>query len=104
VDHRRQGIRRILAFKQPCAREQLVQHQAPGPDIGRLPLACSGDMYAAVPMTVPATVALRVTVGEFSGSKLAASGVSLNAFANPKSSNFTTPSGVTFTLDGFRSR
>ena len=37
----------------------------------RLPLACSGDMYAAVPITVPATVAPRVTVGEFSGSKLA---------------------------------
>src|SRR5215471_15373930 len=70
----------------------------------RLPLACSGDIYAAVPITAPATVAPRVTVGEFSGSKLAASGVSLNAFANPKSSNFTTPSGVTFTLAGFRSR
>jgi hypothetical protein len=34
-------------------------------------------MYVAVPIMVPATVAPRVAVGEFSGSKLAASGVSL---------------------------
>jgi hypothetical protein len=69
-----------------------------------LPRACSGGIYAAVPRIVPATVAPSVTVGEFSGSLPAGSGSSLKAFANPKSSSLTTPSGVTFTLAGFRSR
>ena len=69
------------------------------------PLACSGGMYAAVPRITPTSVAPMVSVGEFSG--LSEAEVSLrfvNAFARPKSSSLTTPSGVTMMLAGFRSR
>ena len=68
----------------------------------RLPRACSGAMYAAVPRITPCIVAAMVSVGELLMSSLAAS--SSNAFANPKSRTLTLPSGVTFTLAGFRSR
>ncbi len=67
-----------------------------------LPRACSGLMYAAVPMIVPCIVAAALSVGELEGSSFAASPA--NAFARPKSSTFTLPSGVTFTFAGFRSR
>ena len=66
------------------------------------PRACSGDMYAAVPITTPACVAAAVSVGECVWSGDDASPVS--ALARPKSSTLTLPSGVTFTLAGFRSR
>ena len=65
------------------------------------PRACSGDMYAAVPRITPALVPSNVIVGEFAVST-GTSGAA--AFANPKSRIFTTPSGVTLMLAGFRSR
>ena len=55
---------------------------------------------AAVPIITPACVAPIVSVGEFSGSLAAACGTA----ANPKSSTFTMPSGVTITFAGFKSR
>ena len=67
-----------------------------------LPRACSGDMYAAVPITTPACVAAVVRVGECVRSGEERSPVS--AFARPKSSTLTLPSGVIFTFAGFRSR
>lgn len=52
-------------FGQPdllvCTRSTTPHDQMSARLSTRLPLACSGDMYAAVPMTVPATVAPRVT-------------------------------------------
>jgi hypothetical protein len=64
--------------------------------IGR-PFACSGLMYAAVPMMTPGRVAAGVViVGDCDSSPttaLAASGAS--AFASPKSSAFTVPSART---------
>ena len=67
-----------------------------------LPRACSGDMYAAVPMTTPARVAAAVIVGECVASGEDRSAVI--AFARPKSRTLTLPSGRSFTLAGFRSR
>ena len=68
------------------------------------PLACSGAIYAAVPITIPICVAAAVNeiVGDCDRAGSLASG--WNAFANPKSSTFTVPSSFTFTLAGFRSR
>ena len=66
------------------------------------PFACSGDMYAAVPRITPAFVAAMLSVGDCE--RLAFDGSVSNAFASPKSSTFTFPSGVIFTLAGFRSR
>ena len=68
------------------------------------PFACSGAMYAAVPRITPRSVrAGDRTVGELASAvALASSGAS--ALARPKSSTFTAPSGVIFTLAGFRSR
>ena len=59
-------------------------------------------MYAAVPRIMPCSViAGDVIVGEFVN---VAEGVDSNAFANPKSSTFTVPSGRILMLAGFRSR
>ncbi len=71
-----------------------------------LPRACSGDMYAAVPMIMPTAEAGRASVGAFDmdaerGSSLESS---LQALARPKSRTFTFPSGVIITLPGLRSR
>jgi len=66
------------------------------------PRACSGDMYAAVPMITPASVARMVRVGEVAAS--AETGSPESALASPKSSTLTRPSGVTLILAGFRSR
>jgi hypothetical protein len=68
----------------------------------RPPRACSGDMYAAVPRITPCIVAAILSVGELLMST--GEGSSANAFAKPKSSTFTFPSGVNFTLAGFKSR
>ena len=68
-----------------------------------LPLACSGDMYAAVPMITPAVVAPDDNVGEWVRSAANAARSSI-AFANPKSSTLTTPSAATLMLAGLRSR
>ena len=70
-----------------------------------LPRACSGLMYAAVPsiMPTPVIIAGDVIVGDAVASMrppLAGS----SAFANPKSSTFTVPSGRTLIFAGFRSR
>ena len=67
-----------------------------------LPRACSGDMYAAVPITTPARVAAAVIVGECVASGEDRSTVI--AFARPKSRTLTLPSGRSLTLAGFRSR
>ncbi len=67
------------------------------------PVACSGDMYPAVPATTPgwlsASGALAV-VSESPGSSVS----SATRFARPKSSTLTTPSRVTITFAGLRSR
>ena len=55
-----------------------------------LPSACSGAIYAAVPITVPSMVRV--------------SSESVTCLASPKSSSFTEPSVVTMMLAGFRSR
>ena len=68
-----------------------------------LPAACSGDMYAAVPRMMPACVACIDSVGEFIAFALDPPAGSI-AFAKPKSSTFTVPSGRTLMLAGFRSR
>ena len=68
------------------------------------PFACSGLMYAAVPRMIPTCViAGLVIVGEAVASALIAD-VGSSAFANPKSSTFTVPSGRTLILAGLRSR
>ena len=68
----------------------------------RLPRACSGDIYAAVPSSTPVRVAAALSVGEFCDSPSVVS--PSNAFAKPKSSSLTWLSGVSFTFEGFRSR
>jgi hypothetical protein len=65
------------------------------------PFACSGLMYAAVPMIIPARVDPSVIVGESSIEAVRSGSM---AFARPKSSTLTTPSGVMAMLAGFRSR
>ena len=65
------------------------------------PRACSGDMYAAVPMITPICVAAAVSVGDWLGSP---SGLGSSAFANPKSSTLTVPSSRTLMFAGLRSR
>ncbi len=57
-------------------------------------------MYAAVPRITPAQVA----GGAVSVGSPCPIGAGSASFANPKSSTFTTPSRVIFTLAGFRSR
>ncbi len=69
-----------------------------------LPFACSGLIYAAVPRMKPACVIAGVViVGDNERLLLPIGAVSI-AFANPKSSTFTAPSGVSLMLAGFRSR
>ena len=58
------------------------------------PLACSSDMYAAVPIMTPAFVAALNIVGELD-SAVVPDPFSI-ALANPKSSTLTLPSGVIF--------
>ncbi len=58
-------------------------------------------MHAAVPITTPACVAAAVSVGDVETSGPDASTV--YALAGPKSSTLTLPSGVNFTLTGFKS-
>jgi hypothetical protein len=60
-----------------------------------LPRACSGLMYAAVPRINPSSVAGLVIVGEFARLAETAPLPSVPiALARPKSSTFTTPSGL----------
>ena len=64
------------------------------------PRACSGDMYAAVPTTTPASVfSTRCVL-----SAPAISAVDTASFASPKSSTFTKASGRSITFSGLMSR
>ena len=65
------------------------------------PRACSGLMYAAVPMMAPSRRLESMTSGAFV--RLSPPAVT-TGFASPKSSTLTTPSGVTLMFAGFRSR
>ena len=65
------------------------------------PRACSGLMYAAVPMITPICVAMAVSVGDSDGSP---SGFGSSAFASPKSRTLTVPSSRTLMFAGLRSR
>jgi len=67
------------------------------------PRACSGAMYAAVPMIMPIWVARAVNVGELLESWGPEVPESI-AFASPKSSTLTVPSSRTLMFCGFRSR
>jgi len=67
-----------------------------------LALACSGDIYAAVPSSTPSCVAIRLLVGDLEMSIVEMSPSS--ALARPKSRIFTVSSAATFMLAGFRSR
>ena len=71
-----------------------------------LPLACSGDMYAAVPRITPRIVMAGVVmVGDIvagCGSPFPAP--DWIAFASPKSSTFTVPLSRTLMFAGLRSR
>ena len=64
------------------------------------PRACSGDMYAGVPTTTPASVFSTACVCLGVGD-LRRRGAS---FASPKSSTFTNPSGRSITFSGLMSR
>ena len=72
------------------------------------PLACSGDMYAAVPRIMPICVARLVSVGEFDGDispcAPSPSVPPAMAFASPKSRTLAVPSARILMLAGFRSR
>ena len=62
-------------------------------------------MYPAVPRMTPATEPGLVRVGEWDMFDCEAAAVSpAQALARPKSSTFTFPFGVSFTLAGLRSR
>ena len=66
------------------------------------PRACSGLMYAAVPMTAPSRGPALVAIGTSVRSGVTPSPPT--ALASPKSRTFTTPSGVILMLAGLRSR
>jgi hypothetical protein len=74
-EYLRKCVRCVLAFEQALARQYSTtpQAQISARRSTRLPLACSGAMYAAVPRSVPATVASSAIVGESAGSPVAAS-------------------------------
>ena len=69
-----------------------------------LPRACSGDMYAAVPRIIPACVIAGVVIVGACDMPGDIAPVGSSAFARPKSSTFTTPSGRSLMLAGLRSR
>jgi hypothetical protein len=68
------------------------------------PFACSGAMYAAVPMIMPTWVPRTISVGEFARFTTPPPPTGSIALASPKSSTFTVPSGRTLMLAGLRSR
>ena len=63
-------------------------------------LACSGDMYSTVPITVPGRVEEVSTVPASSGCLVSGPA----SFASPKSRIFTNPSRETIRFSGFKSR
>ena len=100
-----------VAVERALAGEHLEQHASERPDVAALvrrsPRACSGRMYAAVPRIIaaPVVIAGDVIVGDIDSARadmVAATGSI--AFASPKSSTFTVPSGRTLMFAGFRSR
>ncbi len=97
---------RELAVEGASARQHFEQHASECPDIralvDRLPRACSGDMYAAVPEHHPGT--RHAGTAHSATGRLGGALVSSNAFASPKSSTLTVPSGRSLMLAGFRSR
>ena len=98
---RRDRVRHRLAWKRHTAGQHFVQHTAECPDVGAL--------VDRLPSRLLRThVGRRAEDGPFlraarrSPSAIATSPVA--AFARPKSSTFTTPSGVTLMFAGLRSR
>jgi hypothetical protein len=69
--------------------------------VHRLAGACSGLMYATVPRITPALVPSLIVVDDLDRPGVDSS---VAAFARPKSSTLTTPSGVILMLEGLRSR
>jgi hypothetical protein len=67
------------------------------------PVACSGDMYPAVPVTTPGCVSTPEPLAVVSVSPVSSASAD-TSFARPKSSTFTTPSRVTITFAGLTSR
>lgn len=94
-----------LALKRAAAGQHLVKNRAHSKDVAamvdRLPRTCSGDMYPAVPSTVPGVVSTR-PVG--TADPAADNGAGSVSFANPKSRIFARPSVVMKMFSGFRSR
>ena len=68
LNDRRERFRHVTPAKGPTPGEHLEQHRAKRPDLGssvcQFPHACSGDIYAAVPMITPIRVAAAVSVGD----------------------------------------
>ncbi len=91
----RNGRRAVVISYRIAPNEKMSDRQSTA-----LPSACSGDMYAAVPTTVPSVVSgpvfmVRVTSGSMNWSV---------SFANPKSRILTSPFSEIMMLAGFRSR
>ena len=106
LQHRRDRARQILARKRPLPGEQLVQQATERPDVGPLIDGFATRLLGAH---------VRGRADDLSGHGLESGHRSQlrivlalfcapTAFANPKSSTFTRPSGVTLMLAGFRSR
>jgi hypothetical protein len=103
AQHRADHMRGAITVERAPARQQLVQHRTEAEDIRarveRLASACSGDMYAAVPMTAPSMV--RVASSALPGRRL-------HQLGNAKSSNLAVcgsedpPPRVTSTFPGFQ--
>ena len=106
LQDRSEHVRDQLALEGPLTGQHLEQHAAERPDVGALvdgfPRACSGDMYAAVPRIIPACVIAGVViVGDIETLDVTAPAGS-SAFASPKSSTFTVPSGAHLDVGGFQ--
>ena len=101
----RDGVGDRLARERAPARQHFVQHAAERPDVGalvdRLPRACSGLMYAAVPRIMPSRVPPMVIVGECDSVGRPAPSRDV-AFASPKSSTLTVPSGRDLDVGGLQ--
>ena len=95
-----------VAPERPCARQHLVQHRAKGPDIrapvGRVAAGLLRRHVRRRAQDHAHACGPQRQRGRVGGSALGI-GSSI-AFARPKSSTFTTPSGVILMLAGFRSR
>ena len=100
LQHRRQHVRDRLALERAPAREHLEEHAAERPDVGALV-----DRLARAPAPAPCRPRCRgsrrrrssspasVIVGDV-GERSIGRGVGSIAFARPKSSTFTVPSGA----------